>query len=283
MKKITSLFYFTLTIMSSLALMSYIEISKSTYEPIASIESSSFLRSSGSPGNYTGSPGDGFFDCTDCHSSNPGNFGLNASITTNIPITGYVLGETYIINVLTSSSGASGWGFELTAEKAGGIKVGTYNITGATGSPKIITSGGSVTHSNENSNEWSFNWTAPTVDEGDITFYAAVVAANGSGTGGDQVVTTSEVVVPSTLGLDEHNSLAFKVFPNPTRDNLTINLPNDIFGGFAEIFDFSGKLVKTAEISSIVNELNLKDLSSGIYVLRLTSNGKSGFKKIIKE
>lgn len=283
MKKFTSKVYFVLAIICSFALMSYIEINKPSYVPVTSLESSSFLRSSGSPGNYTGSPGDGYYDCTDCHNSSPGNFSLVPTITTNIPVTGYVLGETYSINVSTSSSGASGWGFELTAEKVGGTKVGIYNLTGATGSPKIITSGGSVTHSNESYSAWSFNWTAPAVDEGDITFYAAVLAANGSGSSGDQVVTTSKTVVHSTLSVNDENSLAFDIFPNPSRDFLYIKLPNALSKGFVEIFDFSGRSVLAAKIDRIDNTLNLNNLSAGMYILRLTSEEKSGIKKFIRE
>ena len=151
------------------------------------------------------------------------------------------------------------------------------------GSSKIINSGGSVTHSNETSNSWSFSWTAPGVDEGDITFYAATLAADGSGTGGDQVVTTSEVVSPSTLSLEEYNRLAFDFFPNPARDYVTIKLPDALSTGRVEVFDFSGKLVKASEINSIDKKLNLEALATGMYILRVTSNGKTDFKKIIKE
>ena len=281
MKKFNSRIYLILAIISSFVLMSNIAIKKSCYVSITNDKGTSFLRSSGSPGDYTGSPGDGT-DCTDCHSSNPGNFSLVPTITTNIPVTGYVLGQTYTINLTTSSSGASGWGFELTAEKAGGTKVGVYNITGATGSPKIITSGGSVTHSNDASSSWSFNWTAPSVDEGDITFYAAVLAANGSGTGGDQVVTTSKVVSASTLSIEDKNSLTFDIFPNPARDYLNIKLPNEILEGSVEVFDFSGKSVINTKVDRFDNKININALSTGMYIIKLTSEEKYGVKKLIR-
>jgi len=263
--------------------MSNNNIEKSCYVPVTSDKGTSFLRSSGSPGNLTGSPGDGYDDCTLCHDTNPGNFSLVTTINTNIPVTGYVLGQTYTINLTTSSTGASGWGFELTAEKAGGTKVGVYNMTGATGSPKIITSGGSVTHSNDTFDTWSFNWTAPSVDEGDITFYAAVLAANGSGTGGDQVVTTSKVVSASTLSIDEKNSLAFDIFPNPISNQLNIKLPNEISDGSVEIFDFSGKSVFKSKVNRFENVLNLNSLSSGMYIIKLTTEDRIGIKKLIKK
>lgn len=283
MKKVTLSTYFVLAITCSFILMSNKDIKKTSYESITTDTSLDFFRSTGSPGDYTGSPGDGYYYCTECHNSNPGNFSLIPMISTNIPITGYVLGETYTINVSTTSSGASGWGFELTAEKAGGIEVGAFDLTGSTNSPKIITSGGSVTHSNDAFSFWSFSWTAPSIDEGDITFYTAVLAANGSGTGGDQVVTTSEVVSASTLSIDEKNSLTFDILPNPSRDYLTVKLPNEISDGSVEIFDFLGRSVMTSKINKIENRLNLTNLAVGMYIIRLTSEGKSGVKKIIRE
>jgi len=282
MKKVTFSMYFVLAIICSFVLMSNMNIEKTSYESITTDTSLDFLRSTGSPGDYTGSPGDGYYYCTECHNSNPGNFSLIPTISTDIPITGYVLGETYTINVSTSSSGASGWGFELTAEKVGGIEVGTYDLTGSINSPKIITSGGSVTHSNDAFSSWSFSWTAPSIDEGDITFYAAVLAANGSGTGGDQVVTTSEVVSASTLGIDEKNSLTFDIYPNPSRDYLIVKLPNEISEGLVEIFDFSGRSVTTSKINKHENRLSLTNFAVGMYIIRLTSEGKTGVKKFIK-
>lgn len=282
MKKINSSVYLTLAVICSFALMSNIDIKKSCYVPVLSEKGTSILRSNGSPGNYTGSPGDGYAECTDCHGGTSGNFSLIPTINTNIPVTGYVLGQTYTINLTTSSTGASGWGFELTAEKAGGTKVGVYNMTGATGSPKIITSGGSVTHSNDTFSSWSFNWTAPSADEGDITFYAAVLAANGSGTGGDQVMTTSKTIPASTLSIDEKNSLTFDIFPNPAKDFLNIKLPNEILEGKVEVFDFSGKSVINTKVDRFDYKININALSTGMYIIRLTSEEKTGVKKLIR-
>ena len=95
-------------------------------------------RASGGIGGYTGSPGDGF-DCTDCH-DNPIDFSLVASITTNIPASGYVPGQSYTIQVGGTSDGSEfGRGFELTAENASNVAVGSYDLTGATGNPQEIT------------------------------------------------------------------------------------------------------------------------------------------------
>ena len=97
------------------------------------------------------------------------------------------------------------------------------------------------------------------------------------------MVTTSEVVSASTLSIDEKNSLTFDILPNPSRDYLTVKLPNEISDGSVEIFDFLGRSVMTSKINKIENRLNLTNLAVGMYIIRLTSEGKSGVKKIIRE
>lgn len=281
MKNNTSTIIFCGILVCSFVLMSNKNVNSETYKSVSENHIFQEARSNGSPGNRTGSPGDGA-TCTGCHSAGA-NFNLTPTIGTNIPISGYVLGQTYTIDVSTTSSGSSGWGFELTAENSDETSVGVYNLTGATGSPQIITSGGSVTHNNDSFSSWSFNWTAPIVDEGVITFYVAVLAANGSGTGGDQTVTTTTTVNLTSLSLGEENIIAFNIFPNPSQDFLTIQLPNEIMDGSIEVFDLSGRLVKSKKINKVDNKLNINYLSQGVYLIRLISEGKTGVQKFIKK
>jgi len=160
-----------------------------------------------------------------------------------------------------------------------------FDIAGSDGLPKLISNGqgaGNVTHSNEDFDSWSFNWTAPATNEGAITFYAAVMAIDGSNTGGDQTVTTAVSVNSNTLSISEENMLAFEMYPNPTQDFLTIQLPNEVMTGSIEVIDYLGRTIKSKEISKIDNELNLTNVSPGVYFMRLNAEGKTGVQKIIK-
>ena len=57
--------------------------------------------STGSPGGKTGSPTDGV-NCTQCHYAGSGS---GATITSNIPSTGYVPGTTYTITANIAQTG----------------------------------------------------------------------------------------------------------------------------------------------------------------------------------
>ena len=81
-----------------------------------------------------------------CHGNNlnsgPGSF----NISSDIPITGFVPGETYTITIQGSHPSFNKYGFELTAESLG-IKVGGFNITNSS-QTKLINNNNSVTHKN---------------------------------------------------------------------------------------------------------------------------------------
>ena len=154
----------------------------------------------GSPGGKTGSPMDNS-DCTSCH--NVGGTTLSTTnITSNIPSTGYIPGNTYTI---TTSSWADG--FEITCEEnTGNTKTGTFfNIN--PGATQLVNNGNAITHTAAgiSSNTWSFDWEAPSIGTGDITFYGAFIAAGypGGSNNGDfltlSTLSISEYTLPSAI------------------------------------------------------------------------------------
>ncbi|NVK52301.1 MAG: T9SS type A sorting domain-containing protein [Flavobacteriaceae bacterium] len=232
--------------------------------------------SGGRDDGRTGSPGDGGQTCTACHSG--GSFGASLSITTDIPAGGYEANKEYNITV-TNSSSASAHGFQLTAEKSSdNSKVGTF----AAGSGSRV-SGSRITHSSDGQSSWSFKWTAPATAVGNVKFYAASVAANNNGgTSGDQVVTASTGDF-SVLGISKENLLDFAMYPNPSKDFLTVQLPSGSAKATVRVFDLSGRELKTATISSNTDKVNVANLSTGVYLLKVDSEGKIGSKQFIKQ
>ena len=73
----------------------------------------------GSPGGYTGSPGDGK-TCKQCHGGTVAN--VTGWITSNIPAEGYTPGTSYTITVTVSGSGSKG--FEVSPQNSSGGLLG---------------------------------------------------------------------------------------------------------------------------------------------------------------
>ncbi|MBD0832683.1 S8 family serine peptidase [Aestuariibaculum sediminum] len=74
-----------------------------------------------------------------------------------------------------------------------------------------------------------------------------------------------------------------KVFPNPTRNTLYLQLPNAQISYLASIYDVLGKQVNNTKISSHQNKIELASLAKGLYVLRLKSPENTVSIKLIKQ
>ena len=131
----------------------------------------------GSPGGKTGSPADGA-DCMQCHTDATPS--TTPNITSNIPSSGYVPGNTYnIAVVLNPAVGLDPAGFEVTCEEnTTNTKAGLFGITNPAYT-QFTNNSSAVTHTTAGNSvgTWSFDWEAPAAGTGDITFYGAFIEA----------------------------------------------------------------------------------------------------------
>jgi hypothetical protein len=86
-----------------------------------------------------------------------------------------------------------------------------------------------------------------------------------------------------TMPIDKSKSdINIDVYPNPASEYLILNnyAPEKVLT--VELYNMSGKAVRTLTSSGTQTILNISDLSQGIYFLKLKWNKSSSFKKIIK-
>ena len=169
--------------------------------------------SAGPPPGYTRAPGEEPEACAECHLP-PGSSG-SGQMTIAAPAT-YVPGQTYQITVTHTSSDPTRlrWGFELTALDPGDEKAGTLQNT--TGLTRIIQGGpggnreyiehnsAGTFHGQQGGASWTFNWTAPAMIAGVVTFYASGNQANGDGnSSGDFIYSTLVTSQPAASSTPE--------------------------------------------------------------------------------
>ena len=70
------------------------------------------------------------------------------------------------------------------------------------------------------------------------------------------------------------------VYPNPTKSNLNIVAP---VASIITITNIAGALIKTLEASSENTEISVSELNSGIYIVKVVSEGKSFVTKVVIE
>jgi len=239
----------------------------------------------GAPDGRSSSIGDSGSTCTTCHGGSA--LTMAGLISTDIPGTGYVPGQTYNITV-SGDDGRTRYGFEMSAENSVGTKVGAFTNSGIVG----ILPSGNVTHNNSSIDfsgtvgSWIVQWTAPVFGTGDVTFSSSFLAADGNGGtsgSGDQVfkgnTTVSEDVASSVFVQD---LASINIFPNPTVDEIQIEHSENISS--IKVFDISGKIWKLKEgLSQEKVKLSLANLPSGYYLVEITTtNGAIQTKKISK-
>jgi len=76
------------------------------------------------------------------------------------------------------------------------------------------------------------------------------------------------------LSVTEQEAInAIAVYPNPVSQFFMITSPQ-VNVDFVEIFNTSGQLVKTQKLDEINNKIQVGELQSGIYYLRIYNEGK---------
>ncbi len=71
------------------------------------------------------------------------------------------------------------------------------------------------------------------------------------------------------------------VYPNPVNSTLTIQLPNNNQTFTTQLFDLQGKLVKTSSSNTTQQQIDVTDLSDGMYVCKIITADKTLSSKII--
>ena len=221
----------------------------------------------GSPGGKSGSPLDGG-NCTMCHgsgiNSGPGSF----NISSDVPTTGFISGETYTITIQGSHPSFTKYGFELTAESSG-IKVGGFNITNSS-QTKLTNNNKSVTHKNTGTlgsatKTWTVNWTAPTTGNMTVDFYASGITANGNGVNdnGDEVYTTTYSVNQEISLSNNEEKQNVRVLT--LQDNIIIEGEKHL--NKIKILDISGKEIYNDQNVYLPIKINTSNFKSGMYIV----------------
>jgi len=273
---------------------------------VQSYHQKGYTNVSGAPAGRAASPFDfGGLACnaSGCHTGFP----LTSRpgwITSTIPGSGYVPGQTYTITATAvSSPNRVRFGFEISPQTSTGANAGQMIITNTTTTHFVIAAAPNstrwITHTLTGSSAaatpgikaWSFNWTAPASGTGTVTFYGAFNSANNSNSSIGDSIFTSQLVVPEnpTEVLEEaRENFSFSVYPVPADENLFVRLrTNDTSLPAIELTDISGKIIRkisdveSASTPEYTLNVNTSDLDSGIYFIRVIHGSSVAVRKIV--
>jgi subtilisin family serine protease len=92
-----------------------------------------------------------------------------------------------------------------------------------------------------------------------------------------------DLALARTLGVEDETLDGFSVYPNPVKDELKFNIPVESNNLNITIYTSLGQEVKTVMLSQNVSTINVANLSSGIYVMTISTQRQSKTLKFIKE
>ncbi len=255
------------------------------------------------PGNSNDPPSNGSCAKSGCHSDNPVQnnsqvialtIGPDAANQSPLSSFTYVPGTTYtMVFDIVSSSGGS-FGFQMIGLDNNNAQAGSFTVTDASNT-SLLTLGSSgksyVGHKNASTTKtWTFNWTAPSSNVGDISFYAIVNVANGNGNRtGDIIHTATLVLSPeSSTGLANSNNLPIGLNPNPASGIVNLNFEGKGEGEtVVSLTEISGK--KVAELYRASSETGQRNiavelpagLAHGIYIVGVKDGNRVAHSRII--
>ncbi len=122
-------------------------------------------------------------------------------------------------------------------------------------------------------NGQTFSYTFTTVGSNDY-FCGIHGAASMSGT-----ITVTDNL--SLEGFEKKNSV--KLFPNPTNNELHIEILNSLTNTRVSIIDITGKTLINTRLNSNSNKIDVSSLKSGLYLIKLDSDTGSQTKRFVKK
>jgi hypothetical protein len=86
--------------------------------------------------------------------------------------------------------------------------------------------------------------------------------------------------IVDNLSLDDFNQDQFSIYPNPSQNVVNIESKNNLIIESIKIVDLSGKLI--IEKNQNTNQVDIENLSNGMYIVEVASEGTIYKKKLIK-
>ncbi len=180
-------------------------------------------------------------------------------------------------SVVANSSGCYSIGFKtVTVNSAPSVSVSSTNSVLCSGSTATLTASGAGTYS------WSTGGTLTAIAVSPTTTTTYTVIGTGANSCTNMAVYTQSVSVCS--GINEMGNYQFSIFPNPTRDLLTIKGDYTNYVS-VQIIDNIGRIMLKMQMNpSYSKSIDVSALPAGIYFIELSGGYQKLFTgKIVKE
>ncbi|OJX55812.1 MAG: hypothetical protein BGO88_02365 [Flavobacterium sp. 38-13] len=127
--------------------------------------------------------------------------------------------------------------------------------------------------------ETTATYTAPSAG----IYYISFNHNNPATPAGGTSIVLDKIVMTSVLGTNEFSTSKLSVYPNPSNGIVNISSDSNVLLNNVSISDLNGRTVKSVELNGDSSaQVNISDLSAGVYMMNINSDQGSVTKKIIK-
>jgi hypothetical protein len=265
-----------------------------------------YIKAAGAHPGATGAPNDGSCGDAGCHT---GNVILNDKVVNSLifptPDSTYTPGKTYLVTIKVKKTGVVRFGFEVGALDATNKNAGSFALAEASRTQllsHVVKSDtrAEVTHTQagnstttSGSTQWTFNWTAPATNVGNITFYYATNSTNNDkqSTGDNINISTFKLKPANPASVDEYlNESELTTFYNTSYNtvDLKYNLKKECAIRIS-VLDASGSVIYSDKGEQKPQGPNTDQITlpgnvaSGIYFVNLQYGGHQLTQKLFVE
>jgi trimeric autotransporter adhesin len=89
--------------------------------------------------------------------------------------------------------------------------------------------------------------------------------------------------VSKVISVEQKGKLNALLTPNPAKDVLNINIQNEVKNVAVAVYDMVGRSVLTSTFNGGQSALNVSNLTNGMYMIHIQSEGKTTTQKFIKD
>jgi hypothetical protein len=129
-----------------------------------------------------------------------------------------------------------------------------------------------------NSSETAATDSSANVNTGTLNGFA-LTGGTSNWISGSPIVTGSTCATLEISNFDISSS--FKIYPNPVKSTVNIDL-SSVDNSSVDVYDIDGRKILTQKLSNSSNTINIDNLSSGMYLFKVTSDQGTATSKVVK-
>jgi hypothetical protein len=133
--------------------------------------------------------------------------------------------------------------------------------------------------------EWTIDFLSHQYNEHSVVGVGNyLIIAGGINENGNFVPTVEIFFIPVGISSFPANNSYMKVYPNPATETITIEFPGSghNLDGITHIYGIDGREVMCQNATGLKSEIDITDLTPGLYFIKLISNNKIGAGKFVK-